>query len=153
MSLNAPDENWYMDTGATSHMTTSQGTLSSYSKLSNLNQNIIVGSGQCIPIRGFGHSSLSPLHPPLILKNVLHAPKRIKNLIYVRRFTTDNNVSLEFDPFGFYVKDFTISRRIMRCDSTRDLYPISNAVNKPASVPSIFAALSSSLWHSRLGHP
>ncbi|WVZ17679.1 hypothetical protein V8G54_010661 [Vigna mungo] len=30
LSLSQPDENWYMDTGATSHMTADQGTLSSY---------------------------------------------------------------------------------------------------------------------------
>ena len=44
LSLNVPDENWYMDTGATSHMTTSQGTLSTYSNLS-INKNIVIGSG------------------------------------------------------------------------------------------------------------
>ncbi|KAK4368105.1 hypothetical protein RND71_011897 [Anisodus tanguticus] len=129
-------------------MTTSQGTLSSYSNLSNLNQNIIVDSGQDILIRSFGHLSLFPPHSPLILKNVFHAPKLIKKLISVQRFTTDNNASIDFDRFAFSVKDFTTWRRIMRCDSTGDLYPILNVVNNPDSVPSTFTALSSSLWHS-----
>lgn len=30
MTLNPPDPSWYMDTGATSHMTSSNGNLSSY---------------------------------------------------------------------------------------------------------------------------
>jgi len=55
LSLNVPDENWYMDTGATSHMTASQGTLSTYSNFS-INKNIVVGSGQEIPIRGYGQT-------------------------------------------------------------------------------------------------
>ncbi|XP_073223430.1 uncharacterized protein [Cicer arietinum] len=101
MSLNPPDGQWYMDIGATSHMTASQGNLSSYSNMSNSNQHIIVGSGQQIPIRGYGHSTLSTPTKPLKLQNVLHAPQIIKNLIYVRRLTTDNNVSIAFDPFGF----------------------------------------------------
>ncbi|XP_021738811.1 uncharacterized protein LOC110705278 [Chenopodium quinoa] len=100
LSLTPPDENWYMDTGATSHMTSQQGTLSSYFNLSN-NRNIIVGNGSGIPIRGFGQTSL----PPFTLKNVLHAPNLIKNLISVRKFTCDNLVSIEFDLFGFSVKD------------------------------------------------
>ncbi|XP_019420755.1 PREDICTED: uncharacterized protein LOC109330946 [Lupinus angustifolius] len=94
MSLNPPDGQWYMDTGATSHMTTSQGNLSSYSNMSNSNQTIIVGSGQQIPIRGYGQSTLSTPTKPLKLQNVLHAPQIIKNLISVRRLTTDNNVSI-----------------------------------------------------------
>ena len=106
MTLNAPNENWYMDTGATSHMTTSQGKLTSYFNMSN-NKNIIVGSGHEIPIRGLGQTHLPPPYPPLTLINVLHAPKLIKKLIFVHRFTTDNHVSVEFDPFGFFRQGYS----------------------------------------------
>ncbi|GAU17623.1 hypothetical protein TSUD_254980 [Trifolium subterraneum] len=140
LSINIPDENWYMDTGATSHMTASQGTLSSYSNLS-INKNIIVGSGQEIPIRGYGQKYLSPPHPPLSLNNVLHAPKLIKNLISVRRFTIDNNVTIEFDPFGFSVKDIQTGMPLMRCDSTGDLYPITTTTRPQPTSTSTFAAL------------
>ncbi|MCI75066.1 hypothetical protein A2U01_0096333, partial [Trifolium medium] len=46
MSLTHPDNTWYMDTGASSHTVASQGSLSSYSNLSHLNQKLVVGSGQ-----------------------------------------------------------------------------------------------------------
>jgi len=65
LPLQPPDDNWFMDTGATSHMTTDQGILSSYSH-SCLNNNIIVRSGHTIPIKGFGHTLLpntTPLSP------------------------------------------------------------------------------------------
>lgn len=107
MSLTQPDLSWYMDTGATSHMTSSTGNLSSYFNLSNHpNNNIIVGNGHTIPILGYGHTNLSSPCQSLSLKNVLHAPKLIKNIISVRKFTKDNSVSVEFDPFGFSVKDY-----------------------------------------------
>jgi len=61
----------------------------------------MVGSGQEIPIRSYGQTSLSPPHPPLHLTNVLHAPNLIKNLISVRRFTTNNNVSIELTLLAF----------------------------------------------------
>ena len=90
-------------------------------------------------------------HPPLVLDHVLHAPKLIKNLIYVRKFTTYNHVSVEFDPFGFSMKDFQTGMPIMRCESQGELYPITTT-NKVVS-PVSFASLSSSIWHDRLGHP
>jgi len=108
MPLTPLDSTWYMDTGASSHTTTSQGNLSSYSNLSHLNQKLIVGSGQGIPIQGSGHTTLptSQKHKLLNLNNVLHTPQIIKNLIYVRQHTTDNNVYVSFNPFGFSILDF-----------------------------------------------
>jgi len=49
-----------MDTGATSHMLASRGTVSSYFNLSS-NKNVIVDSGHEIPICGYGQTTLSPL--------------------------------------------------------------------------------------------
>lgn len=66
-----------MDTGATSYITSSSGTLSPYFNSSS-KTHIIVDSGDQIPNHGHGHTVLSPPHPPLTLKNVLHAPKLIK---------------------------------------------------------------------------
>ncbi|GKB89001.1 hypothetical protein Tco_0961273 [Tanacetum coccineum] len=126
MSLNPPDDQWYMDTGATSHMTTSPGTFSSYFKLS-IPKHILVGNGNTIPIRGYGHMSLPSPYPPLHLKNVLHAPHLIKNLISVRRLSTDNNLTIAFDPYGFFVYNFQTGIPIMRCNSIGDLYPITSS--------------------------
>ena len=89
--------------------------------------------------------------PTLSLNNVPHAPKIIKNLISVRKFTTDNSVTVAFDPFGFSVKDFQTGKPIMRCYSRGNLYPITNPINN--QVTSTFAAISPKLWHDRLGHP
>ncbi|XP_071740854.1 uncharacterized protein [Rutidosis leptorrhynchoides] len=123
MSLHPPDDNWYMDTGATSHMTGSAGKLMSYSQLSLLRK-IIVGNGNSIPIQGYGHTSFPSINRPLYLSHVLHAPQLVKNLISVRRLTTENNISIDFDPFGFTMKDFPQGTSIMRCNSSGDLYPL-----------------------------
>lgn len=143
MSLSPSDPSWYMDTGATSHMTSSNGNFSSYFNLSN-HHGIIVGSGHTIPIHGYGHTCLPYPNPPLSLTNVLHAPKIIKNLISVRKFTTDNSVTVEFDPFSFFVKDFQTGMPVMRCDSQGDLYPLTTPIKNQA-FPSTFAAISPKL--------
>jgi len=74
LSLAQPNPSWYMDTGATSHMTSSQGNLSSYFNMSK-NNGIIVGNGQSIPIRGFGRANLSPSHHSLVLKKCSSCPQ------------------------------------------------------------------------------
>lgn len=145
MSLQSPEDPWNMDTGASTHTSASQGNLSSYFPLSNSNQKIVVGNGHGIPIHGTGHTHIATPYKPLHLNNVLHAPNIIKNLISVRRLTTDNNVSVSFDPFGFTVSDFQTGMPLMRCNSLGDLYPVTTS-------PS-FVGLTSSLWHGRLGHP
>ena len=153
LGLNPPNGNWYMDTGASSHMTSEKGTLSSYVNSSNNHHRIVVGNGHLIPIHGYGHTTFAPPHPPLTLKNVLHAPHLIKNLISVRKFTTDNSVSIEFDPLGFCVKDLRTGTQIMRCNSLGDLYPLSSTRSTTSPSHSAFTVSSSDLWHSRLGHP
>ncbi|GJT18513.1 hybrid signal transduction histidine kinase M [Tanacetum coccineum] len=61
----------------------------------------------------------------------------------------NNNCTIEFDAFGFSVKDFLTRHILLRCDSSGDLYP----VTKPSTVPAAFVSTSSSTWHQRLGHP
>ena len=105
MTLEPPgDANWYLDTGASSHLTADSGILNKHLHAS-LVSDIFVGNGNSIPIHGSGHSHVSLPSKTLQLNNVLYAPQIVKNLIFVRQFTTDNQVSVEFDPFGFFKKD------------------------------------------------
>src|ERR1044072_6679494 len=147
MSLTRPDNTYYMDTCASSHTAALQGNFSSFSNLSHLNQKLIVGRGQGMPIPGLGHTDLptSHKHKPLNLDHVLHTPQIIKKLIYVQQLTTDNNFFVSFDHSGFSVIDFHTGILPMRCDSLGNLYPV--------TIPYPFVGLTSGLRHSRLGHP
>ena len=100
---------------------------------------------------GSGTSFLPNSTYPLTLKHILYAPKIIKNLVSVRQFTSDNSVSVEFDPFGFSVKDLRMGTILTRCNSVGNLYPVSSTSSSHSS--SAFAAISSEVWHNRLGHP
>ncbi|GKC17919.1 ribonuclease H-like domain-containing protein [Tanacetum coccineum] len=69
----------------------------------------------------------------------------------VRQFTRDNDVSVEFDAYGFSLKDYQTGRLLLRCDSTGDLYPVTQ---QPSSQnPVVLLSFSSTTWHRRLGHP
>nr|GEV83206.1 ribonuclease H-like domain-containing protein [Tanacetum cinerariifolium] len=65
-----------------------------------------------------------------------------------RKLTTDNKCSIDFDPYGFTIRDYHTRQTLLRCDSTGDLYPLRVAA-------SAFALLINNhfLWHQRLGHP
>jgi len=61
----------------------------------------IVINGHLLPIVSIGPTDLTSLH----LNNVLVSPSLIKNLISIHQFTTNNNGSTKFDPYGSSVKD------------------------------------------------
>ncbi|KAJ9551935.1 hypothetical protein OSB04_015980 [Centaurea solstitialis] len=147
MSLQDTGE-WVMDTGATDHVHENQGILHSLHD-TNICHNILVGDGSKIPVVATGHTffPIKNEHRPLYLNNVLITPSIIKNLISVRKFTRHNKCSIEFDEFGFTVKDYRTRIPLIRCDSDVPLYPVL------PQTPQAFVSASSSVWHQRLGHP
>ncbi|GJR64496.1 ribonuclease H-like domain-containing protein [Tanacetum coccineum] len=147
-TMSLQDPTWNMDTGATSYLNSNARNLSTlFNK--RLFSSIHVGDGSSIPVTNTGHSIIPSYHRPLHLHNVLVTPNIIKNLISVCKFTRDNNCTIEFDAFGFSVKDFLTRHILLRCDSSGDLYP----VTKLSTLPAALVSTSSTTWHQRLGHP
>ncbi|GKE81408.1 hypothetical protein Tco_1551408, partial [Tanacetum coccineum] len=138
--------NWNMDTGASSHLNDS---VNNHSDVFNscIYPFVTVGDGHSIPVTNSGNSVLPTPFRPLHLHNVLITPNIIKNLISVCQFVCDNYRTVEFDPFGFFVKDFQTRRILLHCNSTGPLYPVTN----PSSIPQVNLT-SQYTWHQRLGH-
>nr|GEW86225.1 ribonuclease H-like domain-containing protein [Tanacetum cinerariifolium] len=130
------DSGWYMDTGATSHLTSNTGKLTTISNNRNISS-ILVGNGNSILVINSSHIMLPNPNRPLHLHNVLVTPSIIKNLIYVHQFTHDNACSIEFDPFGFSVKDLWTRHLLIRCNSTGDLYPVLPSISSPTALLSM----------------
>jgi hypothetical protein len=99
-----PTDNWYMDSGASSHMVSNSDSLSQFHPPTPFTpHHIIVGNGSYLPVTSIGSTSFQlPADNSLHLHNILVSPHIIKNLIYVRRFTNDNNCSVEFCPLGLF---------------------------------------------------
>jgi hypothetical protein len=145
---------WVADSDACNHTISDVGNLTSVCP-SHINDPsfIIVGNRSSLPVTSVGDMTLLG---PFYLNNVLVTPDIIQNLLSVRRFTTDNCCSIEFDPFGLYVKDLSTSNVITRCDSSRPLYTMRlSSRSTPLSYVAAPTALiaSASTWHCRLGHP
>jgi hypothetical protein len=137
-----------IDSGASSHITANPGMVTA-SPSSVFPSSIIVGNGATLPVIGTGYSVLPG---PFRLDNVLIAPDIIRNLLSVRKFTTDNLVSVEFDPLGVSVKDLRTRNTLLRCDSTGPLYTL-QLPSSTAGLCALVATPSLSTWHRRLGHP
>jgi transposase InsO family protein len=107
---------------------------------------ITVGNGDLLPVTHRASTAIATHHSPLLLKNILISPSLVKNLVSVRSLTRDNNVTVEFDRFGFSIKDIPTQAMLLRCNSAGDLYPLAS------SSPSALVATAPS-GHLRLGHP
>jgi hypothetical protein len=146
--------NWVADSGTSNHTTSDVGNLT-YIRPSHLNDpsSIIEGNGSSVPVTSVGDKTFPG---PFYLNNVLVTPNIIQNLLSIRRFTTDNWCCMEFNPFGFSVKDLSTRNVITRCDSSGHLYtmclPSRSTHLLSAAAPTTLVA-SASTWHHRLGHP
>jgi hypothetical protein len=147
-----PIREWYMDAGADSHMTSDPDNLSTTQPPFCSNPtSIIVSNESLLPITSTGHTSFSALDRPLHLCHVLVSPNIIKNLISVRQFTTNNQVSVQFDLYGLSIKDLCTWSVIVRCNSIGRLYPLWLPTSSPSNAL-LTGTTPSTLWHRRLGH-
>ena len=140
---------WYMDSGATAHMTAHPGNLTSSTPVHTPTR-ITVGNGSSLPITHIGSTSFPSTSTPITMSNVLVSPDLVTNLVSVRRLTRENPLTVEFDGVGFSVKDARTRMILHRCDSPDELYPVHAGAS--TSTPVALAA-GVDLWHARLGHP
>jgi histone deacetylase 1/2 len=140
--------NWYMDTGATDHITGEIEKLTTHDKYHGGDQ-VQTASSSCMEIQHVGHGVLCSPRRDLHLKNILHVPSASKDLLSVHRIANDNNVFFEFHPKHFCVKDQETRRILLTGPCKNGLYPV-ESFNKTALG---VTKLSTSLWYHRLGHP
>jgi hypothetical protein len=106
----------------------------------SLFSSITLGDGSSIPIHYVGQAQIPSPLKPLLLCDVFVAPFLIKNLIYVRQFTRDNLVSIEFD---LSVKDYRTKDEIAHFNSFGKLYLLHGM---PAAPPPTSMIASIDLW-------
>lgn len=91
LSLNdTVDDTFYVDSGATSHMTNNAGKLLN-PKIYEGPDTIYVGNGNELSISHIGNAHMFTKHGKLLLKDVLEVPELKKNLLSVGQLTSDNS--------------------------------------------------------------
>ncbi|KAH9688627.1 retrovirus-related pol polyprotein from transposon RE1 [Citrus sinensis] len=108
-NMDAPvDNNWYLDSGATHHLTNDMNNVNVVEPFSG-NSKLVVGNGFGLSITHIG-STILRMHNALNyfelkLNNILLVPKITKNLISISKLTKDNDVVIEFTDNFCFVKD------------------------------------------------
>jgi histone deacetylase 1/2 len=132
------DTNWYMDTGASDHITGELEKLTTRDKYHGGDQ-VHTASGSGMEIRHIGHGLLHSPTRDLHLNHILHVPSTSKDLLSVHRVANDNNVFFEFHPKQYFVKDQETNKILLTGPCENGLYPVkpSNkrvlAAGKPSS--------------------
>uniref|UniRef100_A0A251S8E3 Putative zinc finger, CCHC-type n=1 Tax=Helianthus annuus TaxID=4232 RepID=A0A251S8E3_HELAN len=142
------------DTGATDHAAPNQAFMHNLSEYGGPDE-IVLGNGNTLSISHIGHSSIPTSSRSLLLQNVLLVPKLRNRLISVAKLCKTNQVSVEFFPFHFLVKDLRTGAHLMRGVNVNDVYyATSNPPHPPIQVHSSIKTPTSLLsWHHIFGHP
>jgi hypothetical protein len=146
-------QDWVADFGASRHTTPLPSNIFKPRPLNSSSpSSIVVGNGSSLPITSVGDSVLPG---PFYLNNILLAPDIVQSVLSVRRFTSDNWCSMEFDTFDLSVKDLTTWNVIVRSNSTGPLYMmhLPGFVTPFSGTAAAFIAVAPATWHRRLGHP
>lgn len=128
-SANTP---WLLDSGASHHVISDQRNISPHSPY-NVNDTIMIGDGTGLPITHTGSTSHHSSSYTFNLNNVLYVPSMKKNLISVSQFCHNNNVSIEFLPNSFVVKDLRMGACLLQGRTKDDVYewPVTSSSNAP----------------------
>jgi histone deacetylase 1/2 len=137
------DTNWYVDSGASDHITSELEKLMVRDKYHGQDQ-VYIASGSGMKISTIGHIVLHTLHKDLHLKNILHVPSANKSLLSVHRLTSDNNALIEFHPNSFVIKDQAMKRVIHQGRCRDGLYPLGAQSSGAESRKKVLGAIKSS---------
>jgi hypothetical protein len=139
-----------MDSGAIDHLTHDLGKLDARESYHGHDQ-VHTANGSGMHISHVGQASfLTHTKKALRLCDVLHVPSVTRNLLSAKKFTHDNDVFIEFHLFDLFVKDWAMRDVILRGRCHQGLYALDVP---PAAQVFSGVQVSSSQWHSRLGHP
>ncbi|KAK4477741.1 hypothetical protein RD792_017002 [Penstemon davidsonii] len=136
--------NWLVDSGASHHVTNDLQNLALHSNYDG-NEDLQIGDGKNLAITHTGSTSLPSSSSSFLLNDVLYVPSMKKNLVSVYKLCCTNNVSVEFSPFSFVVKDFRTGAHLMEGKPINGVYEWPTTFPTRLPKPSIaFTALKSS---------
>ncbi|RVW27268.1 Retrovirus-related Pol polyprotein from transposon TNT 1-94 [Vitis vinifera] len=161
-SNNPADESWYLDSGASHHLTQNLGNLTSTSPYTGTDK-VTIGNGKHLSISNIGSKQLHSHTHSFRLKKVFHVPFISANLISVAKFCSENNALIEFHSNAFFVKDLHTKMVLAQGKLENGLYKFPvfsnlkpySSINNASAFHSQFSSTvenKAELWHNRLGH-
>lgn len=138
------DDDWYIDSGASSHMTPNGQWLN---ELQTKNSQITVANNSKLNVKGKGNAQLKCDDKNISIKEVLHIPDLAVNLLSVYRMVKNGN-TVTFNAEGCTIFD-AYGEVIAKCREKNGTYKL-----RVTKENCYLAKRESSAneWHSKLGH-
>lgn len=118
-------------------------TLSLHSEYDGTDE-IAVGNGNKLQITHIGFATLSSSSKSFTLTNVLCVPQMTRNLLSVSKFGQSNNLSIEFLPHCFLVKDLQTGNTLLKGPLRNGVYEWPIAIIS-SSVPTAYTSVKTTL--------
>jgi histone deacetylase 1/2 len=117
------DPSWYIDTGATDHITSELDKLT-FRERYNGHDQVHTASGSGMDIHHVGQSTIHTPCDKLVLKDILHVPNATKSPLSASKLAFNNNAFLEIHLFDFLFKERGTRRTILHGRGLHGLYPL-----------------------------
>jgi len=140
---------WMLDNGASHHITSDLQNLAQHLPDTGTDD-VMIGDGKGLTITHLGSNKLYSSTHSFNLNNILCVPDIKRNLISIYQFCVDNNVSIEFLPWCFLVKDLLTGEIRAKGKTNEGVYEWPCVVAPHAFSSVKLAPIN---WHLRLGHP
>ena len=149
-SLNGPEpSDWYLDTGASAHMTPDLSHLDQASNYTSKDR-VVVGNDAFLPI-----THTDTISPILFLEllDVLVVPHSTKNLLSISKLTSDFPLAVTFTNNFFSIQNRQTGRVVATGKRDGGLYVLERGNSAFISIlKNKILHASYDLWHARLGH-
>ena len=149
-TTSSSNPSWLLDSAASHHVTPNLSNLSLSTPYEGPDD-IVLGNGSGLHISHSGHATLDSFS----LSNILCVPSMHHNLISVSQLCSSNNITIEFFPSFFLVKDRLTGAPLLRGESKNNVYEWPNTRESAGMIKRacVGQKLSPETWHNRLGHP
>lgn len=137
---------WYVDSGASSHMTPFGNVLNSMKATEVMN--ITSANNAKLQTKGMGKAKLTVNSNEIDINEVLHVPDLVANLLSVSKIVDKGNTVI-FDRNGCTIKNDR-NEAIANCKPKNGVYKFTNEINETCMLNR--QNESALLWHRRLGH-
>ncbi|CAI5481420.1 unnamed protein product [Closterium sp. Yama58-4] len=145
---NTPNDAWFLDTGATQHMTHSASFLTNVGAPGNVTR-VVFGNSKSLPVVGVGSTRLIVDGGPVDITNVLHVPGLKVNLLSVTQLAKkDVKVTIDGAKMNLFWKGKQFAQGVLN----GELYQLKTHSEAASCNVAQGSKATLKAWHNRLAH-
>ncbi|CAI5990685.1 unnamed protein product [Closterium sp. NIES-64] len=146
--INSSNDAWFLDTGATQHMTHSASLLNNIGAPGDVKR-VVFGNDKLLPVVGVGSTRLIVDSGPVDITNVLHVPGLKVNLLSVTQLVKkDVKVTIDGAKMNLFWKGKQFAQSVLN----GQLYQLKTHLNTASSNVAHGSKATLKMWHNRLAH-